>query len=212
MFPRCFQDKVHTLSRGTQAVLSGLISFRACLPVPTALQPHSLYPLQVPPLPRVPPTAPPDHPSLFPGFLFTLTCYLTISTQATVSPHLPWLPVLLSLPLGTTYLSIGKWYISLSVSSRGLCTLKPGQCPCHPSHLLTTAHCHILAAWGGRCCGFTVRVTQSALLHSVTTQKFHPPPGTASQQRGVSHVSVTQHECVTAGKAACESAGGREFY
>lgn len=42
-----------------------------------------------------PSAAPPDHPSLFLGFLFTLTCYLTISTQATVSPHLPWLPVLL---------------------------------------------------------------------------------------------------------------------
>lgn len=48
--------------------------------------------------------------------------------QPESGPRLPWLPVLLSLLVGTTYLSVDNGTFILSASLRGLCTLKPGQC------------------------------------------------------------------------------------
>lgn len=64
--------------------------------------------------------------------------------------------------LGTTCPSMGNDTFACQ-SSSGLCTLKLGRCllstfqqssashrccPCHPSHPLTTAHCHILPVQG----------------------------------------------------------------
>lgn len=76
MFPCCLQDKVHTFSHGTRAIHSSLFTCRDSLPCSrsTLASFSASFAGAASSAQDASPTPVPDHPYLFLGFLFTVTC------------------------------------------------------------------------------------------------------------------------------------------
>lgn len=193
-------------------------------PVPAALWPHSLLPLQVlPPQPRVLPLLP----SLTTPTYSWVSCSLWPASpspppQLESGPHLPWLPMLLCyflVPHARLWVMIHLLVSLLAASalwSWGGVFYPHFNSPAPPTGVVLATHLipsplPIVTFSQSR--DLTLRMTQSVLLRSMATLKsIDLLLVTASQQRQMTHVCVTQRECSTAGKMACVPAGGRGFY